>query len=718
MSAYDSNPTLPLTKVDSHGATTPANQTITAAEFNALVTAVADLRAALVGGTPSEGGAANSLTLAQNGSPPASAATKAALYTDGARLLGLINGDTTAHKINPDWINVVDYGADPTGAIDSTAAIRLAVKAVVALQTQVSYGSQAISVDTAPILYFPPGVYLLSNYITQNNGVDGLGLNMPLRIEGHNAMLKQTDPTKDIIAGGFLPFNYSIKGLTFLGGANQLRKNLITNSNNVVKVENCTFVDPNSACYYADANDRGVMQFDACFMWASVPGTNLVNALGGDHVNMRHCYVNIGTGDAFITAGPIMHLDDILAVPIGLVAGGYWLNISSSEAAIMAFRLRMGGEQAKKVLKCTANGFAQIILKDCPTYGPSNGNTYEFYDLPGLVYIEPADGQGQGVYFDAGIPNASKQLIGNSHRFYIKGLTDFLPSAANVPLPVDAATSGDQYTLQAMMLANLARRDSRPLAADYVLGIPPNSSNFGAVNSSDNLVSTTTTTDIFGNTVLEKTATANEAVAHKGFTSVNLPTGLYTLEAAFAIAGSTVNVQISAGDFSTIRSFEPGTHVVNVPFQIGSATASNSFGVSAHQMPNGNVFTFQSFRIFSGNKLTGTLNLEVLGAPPPATGLFQTGDRCKAPQPAAGGSPGSICTTLGGAASGAWQATHAYVWGNQVTNGGNVYFCRIGGTSAGSGGPSGTGSGIVDGGVTWEFLAAPAVFKAEASLAA
>lgn len=51
-----------------------------------------------------------------------------------------------------------------------------------------------------------------------------------------------------------------------------------------------------------------------------------------------------------------------------------------------------------------------------------------------------------------------------------------------------------------------------------------------------------------------------------------------------------------------------------------------------------------------------------------------------------------------------WQANTAYVVGNFVTNGPNVYICTIGGTSAGSGGPTGTGNGIVDNGVTWNFV--------------
>lgn len=54
----------------------------------------------------------------------------------------------------------------------------------------------------------------------------------------------------------------------------------------------------------------------------------------------------------------------------------------------------------------------------------------------------------------------------------------------------------------------------------------------------------------------------------------------------------------------------------------------------------------------------------------------------------------------------AWAATTAYALGDRVTNSGNVYECSLAGTSAGSGGPSGTGTGEVDGTAEWDFLGA------------
>lgn len=57
----------------------------------------------------------------------------------------------------------------------------------------------------------------------------------------------------------------------------------------------------------------------------------------------------------------------------------------------------------------------------------------------------------------------------------------------------------------------------------------------------------------------------------------------------------------------------------------------------------------------------------------------------------------------------AWVASTAYGVGDRVFNGANQYRATAGGTSAASGGPSGTGGSITDGGVTWAFEAAKEV---------
>jgi hypothetical protein len=69
---------------------------------------------------------------------------------------------------------------------------------------------------------------------------------------------------------------------------------------------------------------------------------------------------------------------------------------------------------------------------------------------------------------------------------------------------------------------------------------------------------------------------------------------------------------------------------------------------------------------------------------------------------------GAILWDYVSAASAAWIASAAYTLGELVSNGGNLYMCIKAGTAAGSGGPTGTGIDITDGSVHWTYVSTDA----------
>lgn len=85
------------------------------------------------------------------------------------------------------------------------------------------------------------------------------------------------------------------------------------------------------------------------------------------------------------------------------------------------------------------------------------------------------------------------------------------------------------------------------------------------------------------------------------------------------------------------------------------------------------------------------------------------------PRSATAGASQAWIVLLAGNARAAWVANNLYTAGDYVTNGGNVYICRGGvvsgtpqltGTSASSGGPTGTTADITDNVAHWQFLQA------------
>ena len=63
---------------------------------------------------------------------------------------------TTASKLQ-ESVSVLDFGADPTGATDSTTAIQNAINSIPLLVNSTDHGYE---------LYFPPGIYKITSTLT------------------------------------------------------------------------------------------------------------------------------------------------------------------------------------------------------------------------------------------------------------------------------------------------------------------------------------------------------------------------------------------------------------------------------------------------------------------------------------------------------------------------------------------------------------------------
>jgi hypothetical protein len=100
----------------------------------------------------------------------------------------------------------------------------------------------------------------------------------------------------------------------------------------------------------------------------------------------------------------------------------------------------------------------------------------------------------------------------------------------------------------------------------------------------------------------------------------------------------------------------------------------------------------------------GTGNLIALAKMTSANATLVSGNYVKITG-ATGTGSGQYNTTAQIACAAAWVASTAYSEGALVTNdSAKVYVCRTTGTSAGSGGPTGTGSAISDGSCTWDYV--------------
>jgi hypothetical protein len=726
MSAYDGVPNLPSTKVDSASPSpAPANETWHAAEFNALVTAVADLRAAFIGGTPSEGGAGNSLTLAQNGSPPATAASKAHLYTDGLRLLTLLNGGGHPIQVQPNRINVCDFGADPTGAIDSTTAIQTAASFSNAnIATQTGHGSLTpvgdLSQSSRQTLYFPAGLYKVSNTLT-------LGA---YDIVGDDAIILGTDATKDILNLNVQGNSrYTVQGLTFLGGKNQIFKDMGATNNCVCRIRDCRFINSADAgCgVQFGPTDRGTNTISDCFFYQGGGAGVCVKSYGGDRNMVYDCYVISGNGPAFDLKFSCW-FKNISCAPGGTMQST-WIHLDGG--SVIAEQFRFGLELPMTPIVATINSSGcWIILRDCDV------NTTDYIMklscAPTVIDVDCPSGQGGGIWFDPAMSNAEKAKLA-SIPIRIKGLdrkgvgnmaNNSLGLGPTPLLVLSTASTSDLYAAQSAMIESQLGDSAKPcLLTDYVLGIDVSACiSLGHSAGASANMSGATTTNIFGGPVLVFTEVSGlDGNVFEQYTHAldNLPAGTYTIAAEFNVTAPST-LQLLAADVVRDYQLRGGDPMPRVHAIVGSPTQARTVGISLANIAASGVCTFGRLRVLKGVQAMPDDRMVCYGSAPPVKGMWQPGDEVINPQPAAGASPGWVCTTAGFSYSASWAQNTDYAQGVHVLANGAVYYARQGGHSASmGGGPNSNTGGTVDNTVIWDYLgSAVAVFKARANLAA
>lgn len=119
---------------------------------------------------------------------------------------------------------------------------------------------------------------------------------------------------------------------------------------------------------------------------------------------------------------------------------------------------------------------------------------------------------------------------------------------------------------------------------------------------------------------------------------------------------------------------------------------------------------------FSGLDTNNVVHYATVNPDTGIAGVYARGDMAYNATATAGQPSYWQCTTAGRLAP-AWVGSTSYMIGTLVLNDTNkIYECVTAGTSAGSGGPTGTGSAITDGTVIWNYLSPKAVFTAGANL--
>lgn len=678
---------------------------VVAADMNAIKAAAVDLRTAVKTGVYH--GLANS-------SSAISSAGGLRLRSSGGQLQMSQNGGSYGRVRR--FLNVEEFGADPTGVADSTTAIVAAFAAVETASAPAITG--VLGATSKSVVYFPPGIYKLS---------DEIAIADDCLVLGEGAILRQTGATKAIFTGGGYGVG-EIRGIKFRDGKIGFSHNNSSVANNVMTLVDCEFTGQTEACIETSATSgsSSIVVRSCYFYEGSVAGNVLRQRLGD--CTFEDCWVApstaastsafvVGYGAAATATGAKLVLLNISGGPND--QNGYWVDVYG-ESNVFIKNLNADATGSGKPLLRWNGSLGRLVVEQ--TQASSTGvENMLFLGLPDFTHIGGPNGgpvgTGEGITLDPTIPTTDLRALGTSKIFICRGLDGGLPTSAIGLRP--RTSSAAAVGLVTGIGSGHAPKLMPPRATDLITLILADD-NTSAYTLSNTLANAgiSGTTDDYGAAMTRVTASGSDGSvinAHTGALT-GVPDGPYTAAVELRSIDHPALIKISlAGHESThLIPAGPNAVKVSVRFEIGAHTATRTVSVTPYQMKNTQRVDIGAMHIYKGHVEVESLHSTAWGTAAPTTGRWLAGDRAPYFTPASGGVEGQVCTTAGYAGT-AWTNTTAYALGDGfVTNDTGKYYQVItAGTSAGAGGPTGTGQNITDGTVHWRYLSATAaVFKA------
>ena len=249
---------------------------------------------------------------------------------------------TTVQAKLREFVSVLDFGADPSGVADSTTAIRNAyayANSVRRFGNSGVYGAGNFYVGCGPTVFFPSGVYKVTDYITP----DTTGEVNYLRFEGENSIIVAS---AGVTVFGGVAYMVTFSGLTFRDGACAISIKTGNADACTFDINNCEFHEQTAAMIRTDATSQSTLvSVTKCkFVQTIVSSAYIFRFLSGDEIYVTDCWMQANAQNQAViyNASGHLHMTNILGVPSSpMTTTGRWVDNYSS---IYCKDVRFGGE--------------------------------------------------------------------------------------------------------------------------------------------------------------------------------------------------------------------------------------------------------------------------------------------------------------------------------------------------------------------------------------
>jgi hypothetical protein len=228
------------------------------------------------------------------------------------------------------------------GVLDVTVALQNAIAYTQAAAISLNNGLGAYS-GTAPILYFPKGVYRITASLTPdtNNAM------MYQFFQGDCAII-QAAPGITVFGG--VGYQNKFHGLTFRDGATAISIKTANLDSAMIEIFECEFLRQTAQSIAVDANSGSTLVNVSHSKYVSYSGDGeFVNALSCDFFKIDHCWLSCGAQVCIYFSGFNLAIYNTVGVPYDdLTASpgtGHWID-ANVYSSIHCADTRFGGEFA------------------------------------------------------------------------------------------------------------------------------------------------------------------------------------------------------------------------------------------------------------------------------------------------------------------------------------------------------------------------------------
>lgn len=547
--------------------------------------------------------------------------------------------------INGASLNVLDYGADPTGTNDSTSAIQAAYAAAQAA-VQTATGT-VTSANTKYRIFYPKGIYKVSGTINTSGSEGSFG---------DRAIIQATAGTNVFLSTGYQDTFYN---LVIVGGAKAISFVTSNTDTCTVLIDRCEFQQQTTSVFDTDSNSYSTLiTVTNCKINNTNSGCVVGNFITGDKIVFGPGnWIEVGSTVVFqigtvgnTSTGGVLVLDGVFGVPYTTL--GTWIVANETSSVYCVNACRFGGESVsgqttivKTYQKASSSVPTALIISDSITY--SAGATIQFYGIPNVTVFRNNTGctvPNNGFYFDSSITNANLGLLQETSCVWDvdgNGCPQFKLSGPN-GLAMEFAYSITQQRAAAVTLTT----------ADKILQIPMNSSGFGPSNTTIGCTAINSA-NTFGAFAYQVTSSATPTtdLFIQAFTTAlaGVPAGRYT--AVFDIenvSGYPLLVNMGASPAVNNAVILKGKNVISFPFYWNGSFTQTIFVQLSNFYLSGHVVLVSSFRLFAGNITLNTQNTTMYGTAAPSGSLqAEVADRVIQKVPAVGSPKAWVCTVKG-----------------------------------------------------------------------